>query len=69
VYWRQVFVAILASITRDLREHPWLAIRSVILTSAVVIARVESTLALYVWVGEKWVNPIFELQIRQIGLA
>jgi hypothetical protein len=54
-YWRQVLLAILFGINRDLREHPLLAIRSVIVTWAVVIAWVESTWTLYLWVSDKWV--------------
>jgi hypothetical protein len=55
-YWRQVLSAILVGVIGDLREHPVLVIRSVVLTWAVVIAWVESTLALYLWVSENWVN-------------
>jgi hypothetical protein len=55
-YWRQVLSAILAGIAADLREHPRLAVRSVILTWAVVLTWVESTWQLYLWVSENWVN-------------
>jgi hypothetical protein len=54
-YWRQVLLAILVGVARDSREHKPLAIRSVILTWAVVIAWVESTWMLYLWVSDKWV--------------
>ncbi len=54
-YWRQVLSAILVFVARDLREQPRLAISSVILTWAIVITWVESTLALYRWVIMTWV--------------
>src|ERR1700681_1246282 len=54
-YWRQALLAILFGINRDLREHPLLATRFVIFTWAVVIAWVESTWALYLWVSDKWI--------------
>jgi hypothetical protein len=54
-YWRQVISAILAGVAMDLRDHPRLAIRSLVLTSAVVILWVESTWALYLWVSKEWV--------------
>jgi hypothetical protein len=54
-YWRQVMYAISVGITQGLRDHKLLAIRSVLLTWAVVILWVESTWTLYLWVSEKWV--------------
>jgi hypothetical protein len=54
-YWRQVVSAIVVGVTRDLRQHQLLAIRSVILTWVVVIAWVESTWTLYLWVSDRWV--------------
>lgn len=54
-YWRQVVTTLLVCVARDLREHRLLAVRSVILTWALVIAWVEITLALYLWVSETWV--------------
>jgi hypothetical protein len=54
-YWRQVVSAVLVGVAMDLRDHPWLAIRSVVLTSAIVILWVESTWALYLWVSKEWV--------------
>jgi hypothetical protein len=41
--------AILIDVTRDLREHPLLAGRSVLLGWAVVIAWVESSWTTYLW--------------------
>ena len=55
-YWRQVLLAILVDVARGFRHHKPLAIRSVILTLAVVIAWVECTWMLYLWVDDKWVN-------------
>lgn len=54
-YWWQVLSAILIGVAADLRAHQLLAARSVILTWAVVIAWVESTWTLYLWVSDKWV--------------
>lgn len=48
-YWRQVVSAILVGVVRDLRQQQRLAIGSVMLTWAIVIVWVESTLALYLW--------------------
>lgn len=55
-YWRQVVSALFVCIARDLRDHRLLAMRSVMLTWVLVIAWVEATLALYLWVSETWVN-------------
>ena len=55
-YWRQVLSAVLVGVVRDLREQRRLAIGSVMLTWAIVIVWVESTLALYLWVGEMGLN-------------
>lgn len=55
-YWRQVVSAILLGVGQDLREHWRLAIGSTMLTWVFVIVWVESTLALYLWVGEMGVN-------------
>src|SRR5216684_4519442 len=46
-YWRQVLSTILVGVMKDLREHRLLAIRSVILTSAVVVGWVECTWVAY----------------------
>jgi hypothetical protein len=54
-YWRQVLSAILVGVAADLREHKLPAVRSVVLTWVVVIAWVESTWALNLWVSERWV--------------
>jgi hypothetical protein len=54
-YWRQVLSAILVGVARDFRHHKPLVIRSVILTWAIVIAWVESTWMLYLWVSDKWI--------------
>ena len=51
-------MAILAWVVQDLHEHQLLAMRSVVLTSALVVAWVEITLAAYVWVSERWVNAL-----------
>jgi hypothetical protein len=68
-------LAILVGVTTDLCEHKLLAARSVILTWAVLIAWVESTWTMYLWVDQwvyahqwvsPWVNssgPIFEFWV------
>ena len=55
-YWRQVLSAILVGVVQELREEWRLAIGSVVLTWVIVIVWVESTLALYLWVGEMGLN-------------
>ena len=55
-YWHQVVSAILIGVASDLREHKRLVTGSVILSFAMVFAWVETTLALYLWVSETWVN-------------
>lgn len=54
-YWRQALSAILVGVARGVRHHRPLVIRSVILTWGIVIAWVESTWMLYLWVSDKWV--------------
>lgn len=53
--WRQAVWAIAVGVTRDLRAHRWLAVRSILVTTAIVVACAESTGMLYAWVSEKWV--------------
>jgi hypothetical protein len=55
-YWRQVVFAILVGVASGVRHHTPLAIRSIVLTWAIVIAWVESTWMLYLWVSDAWVN-------------
>lgn len=55
-YWRQVLSAILVGVVSDLHDHKLIAAGSAILSFAIVFAWVETTLALYLWVSETWVN-------------
>jgi hypothetical protein len=54
-YWQQAIVAMLVGVLHDLRAYPLIAIRSVILTWAIVIGWVECTWALYILVSDRWV--------------
>ena len=55
-YWRQVLSAILIAVASDLRDHKVRTVGSAILSLAIVVAWVEATLALYLWLSETWVN-------------
>jgi hypothetical protein len=55
-YWRQVLTAILVGAASDVRVHQRLAVRAVLITWVMVIPWAKSTLALYLWVSERWVN-------------
>lgn len=46
----------MVGVASDLRGHKLLAIGTVVLSFAIAFAWVETTLALYLWVSETWVN-------------
>ncbi len=57
-YWRQVISAIMVGVASDLGDHKLLAAGSAGLSFAIAFAWVQSTLALYVWTSETWLNTL-----------
>ena len=50
-YWRQATAAILIGMVKDIRRHPMLVFRAAILMVVVVIAWVESSWWVYLWMS------------------
>jgi hypothetical protein len=55
-YWRQVLLAIAVHAAADIRTYKLLTVRAAIVCTAVLLAWVNSTHALYLWVSHQWVN-------------
>jgi hypothetical protein len=55
-YWRQVLLAIVVHAAADIRAHKLLTVRAAIVGTAILLACVKSTLALYLWMSHQWVN-------------
>jgi hypothetical protein len=53
--WRQAVGAIVEAVVRTWRQHPLRTVRAAAVRWLTVVVWVESTLAAYVWVSEKWV--------------
>jgi hypothetical protein len=53
---RQVIATIILSVAKDIRDDKLLALRSMMITWAILIPWVESTWALYLWTSHKWAD-------------
>lgn len=57
-YWRQALLAIAVHAVSDIRANRLLTVRAALVSSAVLLAWVNSSHALYLWVSHRWVNAL-----------